>query len=142
MRNEFSGNILAVRAVEDTIRATNKYTKGAFTKAVQHPIQGEEFPSRVLTEYYEVYPDLDIGKKMPAWDAALALSDWLWGDTPHIDVLFKYNYQRDKAIVIIHGGNGVVKLLGDGIPGFEEALSKVVENGNGSGNGKRSKEDG
>jgi hypothetical protein len=31
-------------------------------------------------------------------------------------------------MVIVHGGNGVVKLLGEGIPGFEEALGKVVEN--------------
>jgi len=131
MRNEFVGTILAVRAVEDTIRATRKYTKGAFKSPVQHPIQGEEFPSRVLTEYYEVYPDIDIDMARPFWDAVFTASDWLWGDTPHIDVLFKYNYQRDKAIVIIHGGNGVVKLLGEGIPGFEEALGKVVENGKG-----------
>ncbi len=129
MRNEFVGSILAVRAVEDTIRATQKYTKGAFTKPSQHPIQGGEFPSRVLTEYYEVYPDIDIDVTRPFWDAAFTASDWLWGDTPHIDVLFKYNYQRDKAIVIIYGGNGVVKLLGEGIPGFEEALGKVTENG-------------
>ena len=125
MRNEYVGSILAVRAVEDTIRATRKYTKGAFTKPTQHPIQGEEFPSRVLTEYYEVYPDMEVGVDMSVWD----FSDWVWGDTPHIDVLFKYNYQRDKAIVIIHGGNGVVKLLGEGIPGFDEALGKVIENG-------------
>ena len=127
MRNEFVGSILAVRAVEDTIRATKKYTKGAFTKSARHPIQGEEFPSRVLTEYYEVYPDLDIEQQQPIWDAMMDFSDWIWGDTPHIDVLFKYNYMRNKAIVIIHGGNGVVKLLGEGVPGFEEALGKVVE---------------
>jgi len=126
MRSEFVGDILAVRATEDTIRATKKYTKGAFTKSARHPIQGEEFPSRVLTEYYEVYPDTEISWNMPA---SLGWA-WLWGDTPHIDVLFKYNYQRNKAIVIIHGGNGVVKLLEEGIPGFGEALSKVVENGN------------
>ena len=125
MRNEFVGSIIAVRAVEDTIRATRKYTKGAFSRKTQHPIQGEEFPSRVLTEYYEVYPDMDIEQHMPIWDAMYAASDWLWGDTPHIDVLFKYNYPRDKAIVIIHGGNGVVKLLGEGIPGFDEALANV-----------------
>ena len=123
MRSEFVGSILAVRAVEDTIRATKKYTKGAFKSPVKHPIQGEGFPSRVLTEYYEVYPDTELGWDMPASEGWA----WVWGDTPHIDVLFKYNYQRDKAIVIIHGGNGVVKLLGEGIPGFEEALGKVVE---------------
>ena len=124
MRNEFVGSVMAVRAVEDTVRATKKYTKGAFTKAVQHPIQGEEFPSRVLTEYYEIYPDTEVGWDMPASEGWA----WLWGDTPHIDVVFRYNYLRDKAMVIVHGGNGVVKLLGEGIPGFEEALGKVVEN--------------
>ena len=122
MRNEFVGSIMAVRAVEDTIRATKKYTKGAFAKVAHHPIQGEAFPSRVLTEYYEVYPDIESVWDMSIIDAAF----WLAGETPHIDVLFKYNYQRDKAIVIIHGGNGVVKLLGEGIPGFEEALGKVA----------------
>ena len=126
MRTEFVGSILAVRSVEDTIRATKKYTKGAFTKAAQHPIQGAEFPSRVLTEYYEVYPDMEVGWDMPASDGWA----WVWGDTPHIDVLFKYYYHQNKAIVIIHGGNGVMKLLEEGIPGFEEALG-VVGNSNG-----------
>lgn len=129
MRSEFVGSILAVRAVEDTIRATKKYTEGVRTILTKHPVQGTDFPSHVLTKIYEVYPDLDIEQKKPVWDAIIDFSDWLWGDTPHIDVSFKYNYQRNKAIVIIHGGNGVVKLLGGGIPGFEEALAKVVENG-------------
>ena len=128
MRNEFVGTILAVRSVEDTIRATRKYTKGAFKNPVQHPIQGEDFPSRVLTEYYEVYPDIESDKSL--WDMNIIdAAFWLAGETPHIDVLFKYNYHRDKAMVIIHGGNGIVKLLGEGIPGFVEALGKVVENG-------------
>lgn len=125
MRNEFVGSIMSVRAVEDTIRATKKYTKGAFSKSAQHPIQGEDFPSRVLTEYYEVYPDIESVWGMSIIDATF----WLAGETPHIDVYFKYNYQRDKAIVVIRGGNGVVKLLGEGIPGFEEALGMVTENG-------------
>lgn len=124
-KNEFIGTILAVRAVEDTIRATKKYTKGAFSKPIQHPIQGEEFPSKVLTEYYEVYPDLELSWDMPASQGWA----WVWGDTPHIDVSFKYNYIRDLAMVVVHGGNGVVDLLGDGIPGFTDALAKVTENG-------------
>ena len=124
MRTEFVSGILAVRAVEDTIRATRKYTKGAFSRSAQHPIQGEDFPSKVITEYYEVYPDLEIGWEMPASDAWA----WVWGDTPHIDVHFKYSYLRDKAIVIIYGNNGVVKLLEEGIPGFGDALAKVTEN--------------
>ena len=124
-RSEYVGTIMNVRAVEDTIRATKKYTKGAFSKSVQHPIQGEDFPSRVLTEYYEVYPDLEVGWDMPAADGWA----WVWGDTPHIDVLFKYYYQQDKAIMVVRGGNGVVKLLEDGIPGFDDALGKVAQNG-------------
>jgi len=130
MKNEFVGSILAVRAVEDTIRATRKYTKGVFTKPARHPIQGEEFPSRALTEYYEVYPSLDLDKQMPAWDAIMTFSDWLWGEIPHIEVLFKYNYQIDKAIVVIHGGNGVMRLLEEEIPGFAVALARIASNDN------------
>lgn len=125
MRTEYVGNILAVREVEDTIRATKKYTKGAFTKTVQHPIQGGDFPSRVLTERYEVYPDTEVGWDMNIVDAAF----WLADSPPHIDVQFKYNYPQNKAIVIIHGGNGVAQLLEDGIPGFREALAQISRNG-------------
>ena len=126
MRNEFVGSVLAVRAVEDTIRSTQKYTKGAFKAPAKYPIQGEEFPSRSLTEYYEVYPDMELGKS--PWDMNIIdAAFWLAGETPHIDVMFKYNYQRDKAIVIIHGGAGVIKMLEEGIPGFREALDKVAE---------------
>ena len=121
MRSEFVGNIITVRAVEDTIRATRKYTKGVFARTASHPIQGADFPSHVITEYYEVYPDMEVGMDMSIVDAAF----WLAGETPHIDVRFKYNYQRNKAIIIIHGNNGVVDLLNEGIPGFKEALGKV-----------------
>ncbi len=129
MRNELVGNILAVRAVEDTIRASKKYTKFVLYKNGDRPIQGGDFPSRVLTENYEVYPDLDIEQRMPLWDAVMTTSDWLWGDILHIDVSFKYCYQQNKARIIIHGGNGVVKLLEEGIPGFKEVLTTVQENG-------------
>jgi len=129
MRSEFVGSILDVRAVEDCIRATKKYTKGAFSKATQHPMQGVEFPSRVLTEYYEVYPETEISWDMPASEAI----DWLWGDVPHIDVLFKYSYPTNKAWVIIHGGDGIVHDLEKGIPGFTGAMAKVIANGKGNG---------
>lgn len=132
MRSEFAGNIMMVREVEDCIRATKKYTKGVFSRSIQHPIQGGEFPSRVLTEYYEVYPDLDIETKMPIWDALTTFSDWVWGDIAHIDVLFKYNYPTNKAWVIIGGGTEIVKSLAKGIPGFSESLAKVIASGNGT----------
>src|SRR3990170_4746575 len=123
MRSEFVGSILSVRAVEDTIRATRRYTKGAFSTPTHHPIQGEDFPSRVVTEYYEVYPDMDVSLDMSI-DAAII---WLAGETPHIDVYFKYNYLHNKAIIVVRGSNGVVDLLKGSIPGFGEALEKVCE---------------
>ena len=122
MRTEFVGDILSVRAVEDCIRSTRKYTKGAFRKPATHPIQGEEFPSKVLTEYYEVYPDMEVG-----WDM-LAADAWAWvlGDILHIDVFFHYNYATNKARVIIHGGNTVTRDLGKGVPGFSKALARTT----------------
>jgi len=123
LKATYKGKILLVRVVEDTIRATRKYTKGAFSYGPRHPIQGAEFPSRVLTEYYEVYPNLEVGWDM---DASRALS-WLlgFGDTPYIDVRFEYDYRTDAAKVIVHGGEFAVRELTHGIPGFAEALDQL-----------------
>ena len=123
MRSEFQGSIDSVRMAEDCIRATRKYTKGAFSRPVKHPLQGEEFPSRTLTEYYEVYPDLDLSWDMSAFDAWV----WVWGDTPRIDVVFKYSYPTNKAWVIVADGARAIRKLEEAIPGLEEALGKVVE---------------
>lgn len=125
MRSEYSGNIQAVREVEDCIRATKKYTKGVFSRAKQHPVQGQDFPSKMITEYYEVYPDFDLGQIKPLWDAILDTSDWLWGEVIHIDVIFKYDYRTNKAFIIIRGNKGVVDELSRGIPNFSEAMSRV-----------------
>ena len=125
MSFEYIGEILHVRTVEDCIRATRKYTKSVFSKPVTHPIQGGVFPSRVLTEYYEVYPDLELSLEMAATDAWA----WVWGDTIHIDIYFRYNYVVNKAWLTIQGGNGSVESLGQGIPGFREALEKLEKGG-------------
>ena len=121
MKSEFSGNILEAREAEDCIRATRKYTKGVFRRSVQQLIQGEELPSKVIVEYYEVYPFTDLSWDMPAGKAM----DWLWGDVPHLDVHFKYNYQTNKGWMVIYGGNGALKELCRGIPGLEAALNKM-----------------
>jgi len=121
MKQEFTGNIMNVREIEDCIRVTKKYKKGAFSKTIKHPIQGEDFPSKVLTEYYEVYPEMEVGWDMLASD----FLDWLWGDTPHIDVRFHYNYQDNKGKVIIFGNDGVVDMLRDGIPHFNKLIMKL-----------------
>ena len=122
MKTEFTGDILSVRDAEDCIRLTRKYTKGVFRKVAVYPIQGEGFPSRVLTEYYEVYPDLDIGWNMLATDAWA----WVWGDVLHVDVFFNYNYSTNKAKIIIHGGNGIIRSLEEGVPGLGEAIAKLA----------------
>ena len=112
MRSEYYGSILEVRAVEDCIRVTKKYTKGVFKKAVLHPVQGGDFPSRVITEYYEVYPDLEIDWEM---SASLAWA-WIWGDIPHIDAWFHYDYRGDNARMEVGGGERAVNELIAGIP--------------------------
>ena len=125
MRSEYVGAILDVRAVEDCIRATRQYTKGAFRRKVEHPVQGADFPSKAITEYYEVYPELELNWDMSASDAWA----WVWGDVAHIDVWFHYNYLLNRARIEVGGGCEAVKALAIGILGFSEALAKVVVNG-------------
>lgn len=124
MKSEFTGDILSARAVEDCIRATKKYTKGAFTRKIVHPVQDTKQPviSKVITEYYEVYPEVEISWDMKASDA------WalVWGDVLMIDVKFRYDYRSNKAGIVIYGGRAAVTELCSGIPGLEEALCALL----------------
>lgn len=125
MRSVFFGDILSVRAIEDSIRATRKYTKGAFSRPKRDTmsVQGEDFPSRVLTEYYEVYPDLELH-----WDMSAARAwRWVWGDVTHIDVRFQYDYREGEAKVTVSGGPAAVSALAKGIPGLQDLLVKITE---------------
>ena len=122
MKIVFKSTIIPIRDIEDAIRATKKYTKGAFTSPERHPIQGEDFPSRTLTEYYEVYPETELG-----WDMPLSTAiDWAWGDVTHIDVRFQYDYRSDLAKMIVYGGRSAIAALTDGIPGFKAAVERVA----------------
>ena len=120
---ELTSNIANIRDIEDCIRATKKYTKGVFHKKVEHPIQGAEFPSKVITEYYEVYPNVELSWDMPAGQA------WalVWGDEVHIDIFFKYDYRVNRASVRVQDGNGNLRELNNAIPGFSKALEKAHE---------------
>ncbi len=120
-RSEFKSNILNIRAVEDCIRATKKYTEGIETIKKQHPIQGEGFPSKLFCKYYEVYPTLDITWDMKAETAI----DWLWGDIRHIDLIFKYDYRVNQATLTVINGNGAVNELRKAIPNLDKALSGI-----------------
>ena len=127
MKVEFAGNIGSVRAVEDCIRATKKYTEGLMTMRKSHPVQGEEFPSRVFCKHYEIYPNTEISWDMPVGTAL----DWLWKDVACINVLLKYDYRVNRASVEVRDGPVAVKELVRGIPGLSDALAKVVVSGNG-----------
>ena len=119
--NEVYGTILAIRALEDCIRATKKYTEGIQTIKKTHPVQGEELPSRVFYKYYEVYPDMEVGLDMAVSD----FFDWLWHETPCIDVMFHYDYRANKASVLVRDGDGAVKKLMESILGFGDALKAI-----------------
>ncbi len=123
--SEFAGNIESVRAVEDCIRATKKYTEGIGTMRKHHPIQGEDFPSKVFCKYYEVYPEIELSWDMPA---GVAL-DWLWQDTLCLDVMFKYDYRANKASVTIRDGEKAIKELSKSIPNFGKALVAITNGG-------------
>jgi len=123
--NEFAGNIGDVRAVEDCIRATKKYTEGIGTMRKKHPIQGEEFPSRKFCKYYEVSPYVDVSWDMPA---GVAL-DWIWHDVLLIDVMFNYDYRENKASVVIKDGQKSIRELTKMIPGFGDALARITVGG-------------
>jgi hypothetical protein len=121
MRNEYTGNISTVRAVEDVIRATRKYTESLGTMRQTHPVQGGEFPSRMFCKYYEVYP-----KTVVSWDMPMGVAiDWLWGDVPCVNVTFRYDYRVNKAEVILPGATEIGELA-EGIPGFKAALDCVI----------------
>lgn len=126
-RCAFCGTIIEVRAVEDCIRATKKYTEGLSTMRARHPVQGEDFPSKKFVKYYEVYPEVNV-----SWDMSASMAlDWLWGETPCINVLFNYDYRSNKAEVVVKDGSSAVKHLEKAIPGLGSALDRIGENGKG-----------
>lgn len=128
MESKYDSDINSLRALEDCIRATKKYTEGVMTMRHEHPlIQGEDFPSKVFCKYYEVYPDVDTSNM-----SAGTIVEWLSGYKKHIDVVFRYDYRYDKAAISIHDGVDAVKQLAQEIPNFSDALAKVI-----SGNGQK-----
>ena len=126
--NEFIGSIGDVRAIEDCIRATKKYTEGVQTIRKVHPIQGEDFPSKEFCKLYEVYPDVEVSWDMPVGVAI----EWLWRDVTCIDVLFKYDYRTNRAIVLVRDGPVAVRELEKSIPHLSKVMTKVTVKGTGT----------
>lgn len=128
MTNEFHGTISNIRAVEDAIRATHKYTEGMVTRFAHHPpVQGGETASKVLTKHYEVYPDVVVDIDMPASQAV----DWLWGELDMVNVNFWYNYRDRRATMRVNTAGSTVReelrKLAAAVPGLCDLLLVFVQ---------------
>lgn len=122
MKIEYSGSITEIRALEDCIRATKKYTEGVMSKKHPQQIQGEDFPSRVLHKHYEFYPNVnEISWNMPANKAI----DWLFSDTPCIKLSFRYDYRTNRAVASFSDNRDIPE-LNKTVPGFETALTAII----------------
>lgn len=119
---EFRGDIASVRAVEDSIRRTGKYTKGVVMQ-VSQPIQGEGVPSKVMRELYDVYPSLQTGLGVET--DFVVFMGWVLHE-PSVAVRFTYDYRSGVAAITIRGGKPDVAKLSAGIPGFQEAFIKLT----------------
>jgi hypothetical protein len=120
---EFTGWVTQVRAVEDIIRASKKYTKVVNVFKDSNEMQGKEFGSKVVTEKYEVYPDVKVEWDMPALKAWAGL---LFAETKMIDVIFRYDYRDNQAQMKVVDGPDGVEELKKAIPGFTEAIEKLL----------------
>lgn len=124
----YNGNIISIREIEDCIRATKMYAKKHWPRYKPEAIQGEEFPSSVTTEYYEVYPDAESG--LGNMDIVTAVF-WLAGETPQYDVVFQYDYRGNKALVKFIDGEAGLRVLCKAMPTLAGLVEKVNTNGNG-----------
>jgi len=80
----------------------------------------------VFCKYYEVYPEVEI-RGGAFWNLPVGVAlDWLWRDTPCIDVIFKYDYRENKASILIEDGIVAVKALANAIPKFGDTLARVI----------------
>jgi hypothetical protein len=121
MKIEYAGNITEIRAVEDCIRATKRYTEGILSKKHPQQIQGDDFPSRTLHKHYEFYPNVsEISWNMPVNTAI----DWLYSDTPCIKLSFRYDYRTNQATVIVADDRDITE-LNKTVPGFDIAIQAV-----------------
>lgn len=118
----FYGAIADIRAVEDCIRATRRYTEGIGTMRAKHPLQGVDLPSYTFCKYYEVYPETEVYWDMPA-NTALG---WLMHSVTCVDVKFWYDYKSNRASVSVRGRAEAVALLQEKIPGFSTIISALA----------------
>ena len=84
--------------------------------ATNHPIQGENFPSKKFCKYYEFYPDVEINS---FWDVPI------FGDYRVIRVTFIYDYRKNRAEVQM-GRREDVEEMQSIVPGFGRAIGDII----------------
>jgi len=119
---EITGLISEIRAIEDAIRTSKKYTEGLATLRQHHPVQGEDFPSKVVTKHYEVYPDMKVSMDMLVGDAL----DLLWDEKERIKVTFCYDYRKPEGSVQFKSQADIDRLCG-AIPGLKSSVIKCSQ---------------
>tara|TARA_Y100000310_G_scaffold344205_1_gene455710 strand:- start:299 stop:742 length:444 start_codon:yes stop_codon:yes gene_type:complete len=120
---KIKGNITQIRELEDSIRATNRYTEGLFTKKVKRPEQGD-MPSRAFSRLLEVYLDAEFMEL--DWD--MAFMDYLnksieWFTSRATVIKFWYDYRDNKAEMSVEETR--INIICDVIPGFAVSLAKI-----------------
>lgn len=124
MKSEVTSNIGDIRAIEDCIRASKKYTEGLGTLDRHHPVraQGGEFPSVVFCKNYEVYPDVaEVSWDMPVGQAL----DWL-SEARCVNFRFYYDYRNNTATVSLPSlDDELWEKLKAAVPGFSAAFKKA-----------------
>lgn len=122
-KNEITSTIANIRTIEDAIRASKKYTEGLQTIRKVHPIQGEEYASRVFCKHYEVYPQVTV-----TWDMPVGVAmDWLWKDVECLYITFRYDYRSNIGTMICRDAEKDIARLSDTIIGVAEAIKTIMQ---------------
>ncbi len=109
-----------MRNLEDSIRATKKYSEGVHIMATNHPIQGADFPSKKFCKYYEFYPDAEINS---FWDVPV------FGNYRVIGITFIYDYRINRAEVQMTRKADMDELQ-KAIPSFGQNIVDVIASRN------------
>ena len=122
--------VFNIRQLEDSIRATERYTEGLLTKERKHPIQGEEFTSKAFRKMYEIYPTHNIPKALRTNEdepiKEFFPNFYKWITSPAIQIYFYYDYRNDKAELEYHDKD--LEQLIKVIPNFINILKRIHNN--------------
>lgn len=121
---KINGSIAQIRDIEDTIRATKRYTEGLTMRRKDHPKQGDDMPSSAFARTLEVYLDSDFTQFDWDMDIRELINKRLeWLKSRATVLRLWYDYPNNRASLHLH--SYAVENLCESIPDFEAALYKV-----------------